>query len=166
MSASFNSRPDNVPSARIAFLNRSKGGVPKLAIDQALVTSAGMEGDKQRDRRYHGGPARALSLYSLELIEQLQREGHPIAPGTAGENVTISGLDWRDVRPGARLSLGEVRIESTSFAAPCKTIRGAFLDEAFIRISEKTNPAWSRAYSRVLNDGLLQVGAAVTLVAP
>src|SRR5215216_1690249 len=112
----------------VVSLNRSNGGVPKQAVDEARVTPRGMDGDRQRDRIFHGGPTRALSLYSLELIEALQQEGHPIVPGAVGENVTIRGLDWREMIPGRRLTLGDIEIELTSFASPCKTIRRAFID--------------------------------------
>ena len=95
-----------------------------------------MDGDCQRDRRFHGGPDRALSLYSLERIESLQSEGHPTEPGAIGENVTVAGVDWPDMTPGRRVLLGEVEIELTSYAAPCKTIRNAFLDQDFTRIAE------------------------------
>jgi MOSC domain-containing protein YiiM len=145
-------------TGRIVSLNRSAGGVPKQAVDAAIVTADGMEGDHQRDLRHHGGPDRALSLYSLDLIEQLQREGHPIAPGTAGENVTIRGVDWRDVAPGAHLALGDVEIEITSFATPCKNIRGSFVDEDITRISQKLHPGWSRVYARVVVPGVLRQG--------
>ena len=85
-----------------------KGGVPKFAVPNAEITTEGVVGDKQRDRRFHGGPERAVCLYSLEVIQSLQAEGHPIAPGTTGENLTISGLDWNFVVPGVRLQIGEV----------------------------------------------------------
>ena len=148
---------------RIASLNRSDGGVPKTRVDRAWAGTDGMEGDRQRDLRYHGGPERALSLYSLELIEQLQAEGHPIVAGAAGENVTVSGVEWRRVVPGTELRLGEVSVLVTSYATPCRTIRRAFLDEEFIRISQKLHPGWSRVYARVLRAGELVVGAPVEL---
>jgi MOSC domain-containing protein YiiM len=150
-------------TGRIVSLNRSSGGVPKLPVDAALVTERGMEGDQQRDLRHHGGPDRALSLYSLDLIEQLQLEGHPIAPGTTGENVTIRGIDWRVVRPGCRLSLGPVEIEVTGFATPCKNIRESFLGDEIARISEKLHPGWSRVYARVTAAGILRRGEDVAL---
>jgi MOSC domain-containing protein YiiM len=144
-------------TARIVSLNRSNGGVPKARVEQARATRGGMEGDRQDDSVHHGGPDRALSLYSLELIDQLRLEGHPIEPGAAGENVTISGVDWSRLKPGIRMWLGDVEIEITSFASPCTTIREAFLDHEFTRISEKVNPGWSRVYARVLREGLLRV---------
>jgi MOSC domain-containing protein YiiM len=150
-------------SARVVSLNRSNGGVPKLAVEEARVTTQGMAGDRQGDLVHHGGPDRALSLYSLELIDQLQLEGHPITPGAVGENVTISGLDWSTVRPGTRLSLGDVEVEVTAFASPCATIRDAFVDREFVRISNKVHQGWSRVYARVLREGTLRTGDAVVV---
>ena len=92
---------------RIFQLNRSDGGVPKLAVREAFLTTEGLEGDRQRDLRYHGGPERALCLFALERIMELQAEGHPIFPGAVGENVTVVGLDWSQLKPGARLALGD-----------------------------------------------------------
>lgn len=142
----------------VARINASKGGVPKEAIEEARVTGNGMEGDRQRDRRFHGGPTRALSLYSLELIDALASEGHPVRPGSLGENLTISGLDWTAMLPGARLTIGPVEIELTGFAAPCKTIRHSFLDQDFTRISHKLHPGWSRVYARVVSEGVIRTG--------
>lgn len=144
-------------TARIVSLNRSSGGVPKLPVEQARVTPDGMEGDRQDDLVHHGGPDRALSLYSLEAIDRLRLEGHPIEPGAAGENVTISGVDWAALRPGIRMWLGDVEIELTAFVTPCWKIGDAFLDEEFTRISEKLNPGWARLYARVLRAGVLHV---------
>lgn len=146
---------------RVVQLNRSGGGVPKLPVDEAHVGVGGMLGDKQRDRRFHGGPTRALCLYSADLIEELVTEGHPIAPGTVGENVTIAGIAWPEMRPGVRLRIGGVDVELTSFAAPCKTIRKSFIGEDFTRISQKLHPGWSRVYARVLSEGLVRVGDTV-----
>src|SRR5687768_6068187 len=99
----------------VAFINRSNGGVPKLHVETARVTVNGIETDRQRNRRFHGGPERALCLYSLELIAVLQREGHPIFPGSIGENLTLSGLPWESMVPGVTLEAGSVRAMITSF---------------------------------------------------
>ncbi|HKX74242.1 MAG TPA: MOSC domain-containing protein, partial [Acidimicrobiia bacterium] len=75
-------------------INTSPGGVPKAPIASGEVTVNGMVGDGHNDRVHHGGPDAALCLFSLEVIQEMQREGHPIFPGAAGENLTITGLDW------------------------------------------------------------------------
>src|SRR4051812_40141539 len=98
-------------AGRIASLNRSNGGVPKAAVTEARITAIGMDGDRQNNLKHHGGPDRALCLYSMDLIEALQAEGHPIVPGATGENVTVRQLDWRAVRPGARLQIGALTLD-------------------------------------------------------
>ena len=152
---------------RVASLNRSGGGVPKVPVPEARVTRDGLEGDRQRNLKHHGGPARALCLYSLERIEALRAEGHPIVPGTVGENVTIEGLEWSLVVPGARMRLGNVIAEITAYTVPCRTIRHAFRDRRSDRIAHDFYPGWSRVYARVLREGVMRVGDDVELsVAP
>ncbi|MCY4390868.1 MAG: MOSC domain-containing protein [Chloroflexi bacterium] len=153
--------------ARVTHINVSNGGVPKLPILSAVIGTLGVEGDRQESTEFHGGPERALCLFSLEIIEALRAEGHPIEPGTAGENITITGLDWDAVGPGTRMRLGEaVLIEITRHTAPCTKISANFEDGDFNRINQKTNPGWSRAYARVLEGGPLLPGDAVELLPP
>lgn len=136
-----------------------QGGVPKHPVPSAELTVQGVVGDRQRDRRFHGGPERAVCLYATERIAALRAEGHPIAPGTTGENLTIAGLDWATLRVGDRLLIGEwVELEITGYAAPCGNIEEAFADGSFKRISEKLHPGWSRLYAKVLSEGIVRVG--------
>lgn len=151
-------------TGRVVSINRSRGGVPKLAVPEVFVGVNGLEGDSHVYHR-HGGPDKAVCLYSLEVIEALQREGHPIAPGTTGENVTVSGVDWPHLVPGVRLSLGPVEVEITDYATPCQTIIGSFADQQSKRILQKLHPGWARLYARVLTEGVLTLGDPVaTLV--
>jgi MOSC domain-containing protein YiiM len=148
---------------RVVGLQRSAGGVPKLPVSEARVGPRGMDGDKQRKPFIHGGPNRALCLYSRERIDSLATEGHPIVPGAVGENVTISGVPWELVIPGSRLILGEVEVEVSSYTAPCRTITGAFADGDFTRIGQKKHPGWSRVYVRVLQGGRIALDDRVVL---
>jgi MOSC domain-containing protein YiiM len=139
-------------------INISNGGVPKLPVLSAVTTELGIEGDSHNDKIHHGGPERALCLYSLEQIEELQNEGHPIFPGAIGENITTSGIDLHSVHPGVQLQLGnEVLIEVTSYTAPCRIIDAAFASGAYERVSQKLHPGWSRLYARVIRSGIIRV---------
>jgi Uncharacterized protein conserved in bacteria len=152
-------------SGHIFQLNLSDGGVPKLAVREAVLTETGLIGDRQAHPKIHGGPERALCLYALENILGLQAEGHPIYPGSVGENVTVAGLDWNKLEPGARLALGEeVLIEITSYAGPCQNIQASFRDRKFKRISQKIHPGEARLYARVLQTGRLEVGQPVRVL--
>ena len=106
-------------------------------------------------------------MYSMERIRALQSEGHPIDVGTAGENVTVEGIDWDLVVPGTRIRLGkEVLLEVTDYTNPCKTIRESFIDSQFVRISQKLHPGWSRVYTRVLSEGEISSGDFVAVSPP
>ena len=144
-------------------INTSKGGVPKLPQPEAVVTLDGIVGDRQRDRRYHGGPLRAVCLYALERIRALQAEGHPVDVGTMGENLTIAGLDWSRIGPGVRIAVGDALLEVTKDAPPCRTIAASFRDGLFARASQKVHPGWSRFYAKVLREGTVRAGDAAAL---
>lgn len=140
------------------------GGVPKHPVPSAHIHSEGVSGDRQRDLRFHGGPQRAVSLYSAEQIAALQAEGHPIRPGSTGENLTVSGLAWERLAVGTRLRIGaELALEITGYAAPCDNIADSFADGGFKRISQKVHPGWSRLYARVLQPGAVHTGDSVAV---
>ena len=129
------------------------------------VSRLSLLGDAQNDKKHHGGSEQAVCIYALERIHALQQEGHPIDVGTAGENVTVEGIDWDLVVPGGRIKLGdEVLLEVASFTSPCKTIKGSFIDGKFVRISRKLHPGWSRVYARVLTEGEIRFGDHVKVI--
>lgn len=147
-------------TGRIFQLNRSVGGVPKLPVREVSVGALGLEGDVQKHIKFHGGPDRAVCVYSLELIVALQAEGHPIYPGSTGENLTVSGIDWAAVVPGSRFELGEdaaVVLEVTRYTEPCKQIAASFTG-TFRRIDQTRHAGWSRVYATVIRAGLVRVG--------
>jgi MOSC domain-containing protein YiiM len=157
----MSSRP---PYPHVHQINVSDGGVPKLPVWEAKVGEQGVDGDRQQNLKFHGGPDRALCLFSLERIEQLQEEGHRIDAGSSGENLTVSGLDWDLVRPGVRLTIGpEVQLEVTSYTTPCSKNKRWFREDDFLRISQDLNPGWSRVYAKVLRSGIVRPGDTVTI---
>lgn len=149
---------------RVHQLAISPGGVPKRPIDLARIDRLGLAGDAVAHPRFHGGPERAVCLYSLDLIHALQADGHPIYPGSTGENVTIAGLDWAALARGCQLALGaEVIVEITEPAVPCKQIRGSFADRDPSRLSAVLHPGAARLYARVVRPGVVRVDDPVTL---
>jgi MOSC domain-containing protein YiiM/GNAT superfamily N-acetyltransferase len=168
--------PPNQPSrrtiramqgARLLHINVSDGGVPKRPVEAARITRDGVEGDRQRATTVHGGPHRAVSILGIEVIRRVAAEGHPIAPGTTGENLTIEGFDVSLLREGTRLSIGdEVVIELSMAADPCRTIRHSFRDLRFGRLGKSAHPADSRMYGRVVAEGTVRAGDPIRLEPP
>ncbi len=142
----------------------SDGGVPKLPVAEARIIVEGVVGDRQQNRDVHGGVDRAVCIFSLELIEALQAEGHSIKPGSSGENLTIAGLQWSELKPGDRLRIGaHVLLEIKSYTSPCKYNAQWFVGGDFSRISQKLHPGWSRVYARVLEEGVVRSGDSVSM---
>ncbi|MBM3799463.1 MAG: MOSC domain-containing protein [Actinobacteria bacterium] len=154
-------------SGAIVQVNTSKGGVPKSPVTEAYVGWRGIEGDVQKAREHHGRPFQALCMWSAEVIDRLRADGHPIDYGSAGENITIRGLDWNDVRPGVRLRIGEAMCEVWAYAVPCKKNAPWMKDGDFGRLhhdrESEFGGAISRVYATVTARGMVHPGDTVTL---
>jgi MOSC domain-containing protein YiiM len=150
-------------AGQVVRVNASGGGVPKQSIGGGDVGHGGLAGDVQANRKHHGRPFQALCLWSTEVIAELAAEGHPIDVGSAGENVTIHGLDWAALRPGNLLRIGTVVAELSFPATPCAKQTGWFADGDFKRIDYDRNPHWTRWYAWVREPGRVDEGDAVTL---
>jgi len=139
------------------------GGVPKHPVPTLQVHSLGCHGDRQNDRRHHGGPNRAVCLMAEEVLADLVAEGHPIHPGSTGENLLIAGIAPGAYAPGVRLNFeGDVVLEITTDAPPCKTISASFIGGTFRALSHKRQATVTRWYARVVAEGTLALGQSVT----
>ena len=150
-------------------INVSPGGVPKLPVSQAAITSAGVAGDGQKDRKYHGGPARAVSVLAMSVIRELQAQGHGITPGSTGDNLTIDGFSAEELIPGVRLRIGTdpataVELELTTWLEPCSKIAASFAERRIAVFAHETNPCRSRIGARVVRDGVVATGDRVELM--
>jgi MOSC domain-containing protein YiiM len=132
------------------------GGIPKHSVPEARATPSGLVGDKQRFRM-HGGPNRALCLFSTADYASLRRDGVPCEdPGTFGENVLVEGLDFAQLFPGDQLALGdEVEIELYDVREPCATLKS--VDARFPNLMLGR----SGFVCRVLREGALRPGMRV-----
>ncbi len=155
------------PTGRVVQVNVSPGGVPKTPVAEARVTSLGLEGDAHREQTIHGGPHRAVALLAIEAIRRVAAEGHPIGPGTAGENLTTEGIELAMLPIGTRLAIGrELALEISAPDGPCKTIAGSFSHGRFARLSILNHPSDSRMYARVIREGVVRSGDPITVLPP
>ena len=141
-----------------------EGGVPKHPVPSLTVEVNGCVGDRQRNLRYHGGPSRAVCLMTTSVLSSLQAEGHPIGPGTTGENVLVDLPDSASLDVGVCLELGSVVLRITGDAPPCKTIRSSFEHGTFLALSHHKNAGMTRWYAEVLAAGTIRVGDSVRVI--
>lgn len=122
-----------------------------------------LEGDRQSDRRVHGGARKALYAYACEDYawweEQLGRE---LAPGTFGENLTTQGIEVTGARIGERWEVGGVVVEVTEPRYPCFKLGIRMQDARFVRrFGGAGRPG---AYLRIVRAGELGAGDPIRVV--
>ncbi|MGB3736191.1 MAG: MOSC domain-containing protein [Ilumatobacter sp.] len=151
----------------VAQISSSAGGVPKTAIDSAVVGVRGVDGDVQASRVHHGRPWQALCLWSTDVVDEFAAAGHPIAYGSCGENLTLSGLDWSTMRGGTIIDIGggadAVRIQLSAPSDPCSKNSAFFTNSDINLMDHDRNPGHSRWYASVLRPGTITSGDAVTV---
>ncbi len=108
----------------LAQLSISSGGILKSAIPSARVGADGVAGDWQNDRKNHGGPDRAVCIFSEELYAWLSQEhGIDLQPGSVGENFTLRGIDLQRLAVGDRLRVGQCLVQITKVRVPCYKLK-------------------------------------------
>lgn len=92
-----------------------KRGTAKHAIEEAiLVKDWGIQGDA-----HAGHWHRQVSLLSYEKIEEFRKKGADIELGAFGENLIVSGYDFRNLAVGTRFQCGEAVLEMTQIGKEC-----------------------------------------------
>ena len=90
-------------------------GTAKHEIEEAiLVKDWGIQGDA-----HAGHWHRQVSLLSYEKIEEFRKKGADIEPGAFGENLIVSGYDFRNLMVGTRFQCGEAVLEMTQIGKEC-----------------------------------------------
>lgn len=131
-------------------------------ITPVLITFLGLAGDEICDTANHGGTDQAVYLYGSKDYEWWTNElGYMLAPGTFGENFTVSDLESAAYRIGDRFRIGEVILEVTAPRIPCGTLAARMSDPKFPkRFQQAERPG---LYCRVIQEGIVQEGDPVTL---
>ena len=156
----------------VVQINTSLGGIPKRPIEQAFAGPLGLEGDVQAHPQIHGGPRKAVLLIAEEAVEELRAKGYPVYAGALGENLTVRGIDRRQLRSGQRFRIGELVIELTKVRSPCATLDvygpaiKAEIYDAEVKAGNTASPKWaiSGFYAAVVHPGWVRRNDIIALV--
>jgi MOSC domain-containing protein YiiM len=148
-------------TGHIVQINISRGGLPKRAVPEGMITPLGIEGDCCAHPAIHGGPERAVLLLGAEVVEELIARGYPLYFGAMGESLTTRGLDRRQLRIGQRLRAGGAVLEIASIRGPCSAldVYGSSLQREIyderVKAGDTDSPRWGMSgfYLRVLEPG-------------
>lgn len=92
-----------------------KRGTAKHEIEEAILAKDwGIQGDA-----HAGHWHRQVSLLSYEKIEEFRKKGADIELGAFGENLIVSGYDFRNLAVGTRFQCEEAVLEMTQIGKEC-----------------------------------------------
>ena len=133
-----------------------------------LLGAEGFAGDKQADRRVHGGPEKAVHLYPAahyaRLVARFPEAAGELLPGSLGENISSPTLDETQVRVGDIFQLGDARLQLCQPRSPCWKIDDRFgVDGMAAFIAEQRLTGW---YFRVVQPGTVAPDASLDLIEP
>ena len=144
-----------------------RSAILKTPLPRAAVTLAGLEGDAQADRRFHGGPDKALHQFAVPNYERLLARFPELAgrahPGAIGENFSCPEMSEDAVCVGDRWRLGSAEVQITEPRNPCTKIDSRFeLPGLASFIAGERLQGW---YLRVTLPGVVELGEDFTLIA-
>lgn len=127
------------------------------------VGATNLEGDGQADLRVHGGPDKAVLLYAAAHYPAWRGElGAEMPFGAFGENLAVEGMTEQTVCIGDVYDAGTARLQVAQPRGPCwKIARRWKMRDLSARVQRHGRTGW---YARVLRQGVLQAGDALTLV--
>lgn len=126
------------------------------------VGTTNLTGDEQADLRVHGGPDKAVLVYSADHAEQWRRfDERLVVTGAFGENLHVAGLDESTVCIGDRWRVGSACFEVSQPRQPCWKANDRWGRDDLVDEMERTgHTGW---YLRVIGPGEVRAGDRWTL---
>jgi MOSC domain-containing protein YiiM len=138
-------------------------GIFKIPTQETVkVTKLGLEGDVIVSKKHHGGPDQAVYVYGAGDYEWWSKElGMDIAPGTFGENLTISELESAAFDIGDYLQLDGVTLQVTAPRIPCRTFATRMNDPQWVKTFRHAERPG--LYCRVIQEGFVKMRDPVSI---
>ena len=120
-----------------------KGTVKTNVHEGKFIENFGIEGDA-----HAGNWHRQVSLLSYERVEEFNARGGNVKDGDFGENLLVTGFDFKTLPVGTIFQCGEVVLELTQIGKKC---------EIFHRVGDCIMPR-EGVFTRVLHGGVIKEG--------
>ncbi|MBQ9045025.1 MAG: MOSC domain-containing protein [Oscillospiraceae bacterium] len=138
----------------LAVCISEKKGTEKINVGSArFIEDWGVENDSHAGK-WH----RQVSLLSFEKIEAFRARGAEVEFGAFGENLVVSGFDFRALPVGTKFKCGDVILELTQIGKECHS--GCAI---YQKMGECIMPR-EGVFSRVLHGGTISVGDTVEII--
>lgn len=131
-------------------------GICKTGVSEPLsLKKLGFEGDGVGDVKHHGGPDKAVCVYSTDHYPYWERVlGTKLPIAAFGENLSVSHLLEKDICIGDVFELGTALVQVTQPRQPCKTLAARYGRADIIKLV--VDSGRTGFYLRVLKEGIVK----------
>jgi len=138
-------------------------GICKVPVSgPLLLTRLGFEGDGVGDTKHHGGPDKAVCVYSTDHYPYWQEiMGMKLPVAAFGENLSVRNLREEDICIGDIFELGTALVQVSQPRQPCKTLAARYGRDDMIRLVVASG--YTGFYLRVLKEGRVEKGSTLAL---
>ena len=152
-----------LPKKEIFYGKEITTGICKQPVFQAVFLSKlGFEGDGVGDLKNHGGPDKAVCVYSLDHYPHWEKTlGIKLPPAAFGENLSVANLNEEDICIGDVFQLGTALVQVSQPRQPCSTLAARYGRSDFVKLV--VNSGRTGFYFRVLQEGTVEPGASLIL---
>lgn len=139
-------------------------GIVKAPIEGTVIVSAnGLLGDAQADLVNHGGPDKAVCVYSTDHFPYWEeRLGRELQFGAFGENFSLAGWNESDWCIGDKVQIGSALLQISQPRQPCFKLAARYETPELADWVATTG--LTGFYFRVLRDGEVRAGDEAAVV--
>ena len=153
------------PNSRDVRTRQWTTGFYKQPVEGSVrLSRLGLDGDAVADKRFHGGPDKAVLCYAAENYASWQSEYPDLdfSEGGFGENLTVERLTEADVFIGDTYQIGDCRVQVSQPRQPCWKISRRWGEKSLTKqVASTGRTGW---YLRVVVEGSLRQGDAFELL--
>lgn len=152
-----------LPKTQVLRQKQYTTGIDKKPVQKVWLSKNGFADDGVANTDFHGGTDRAVCFYVYEHYKEWEQEFNRVLPFPSfGENLTVSGMDEKDICIGDIFQIGEAVVQITQGRIPCATISQHNNIDSFLpRIIDTCRTGY---FARVLKEGMITNGSKIMLI--
>ncbi|QIA07464.1 MOSC domain-containing protein [Draconibacterium halophilum] len=140
-------------------------GLYKYAVGKGIsLGKEDVQHDHVMDRKHHGGIDKACYLYAADHYNYWKKlyPNLEMPWGMFGENLTVEGLNEKEINIGDTYKIGEALIQVTQPRQPCFKLQFRFDNNNIVR--QFIDSGFSGVYVRILKNGHVKPGDVIQLI--
>lgn len=152
-----------LPEKKVFYGKEITTGISKHPVSEPLrLGRLGFEGDGVADKKHHGGPDKAVCVYSTEHCRYWEETlGIKLPPAPFGENLSVSALYEEDICIGDIFKAGTALVQVSQPRQPCRTLAARYGRNDLVKLVVESGR--TGFYFRVIEEGIVKKGDRLVL---